>query len=454
MLCCIRQKRYFRLEVAFFVTQIIERADGGDGSVEIRKVPIDRLHPAAYNPRKDLQPGDPEYEKLARSIDQFDYVEPVIWNERTGNVVGGHQRLKVLITRGDTEIDVSVVNLSEPEEKALNVALNKISGEWDEERLAEVLRELSESVEVDATITGFDENEIEELFNAVTSGDEESALADSDAVDEVIEPPVTAFSQRGDMWICGKHRVMCGDSTDGYDVDTLMRGDLATMCFTDPPWNVAIGTDNVPSHRKREGLLNDNLPEKEFREFVAGFAKQLARVVSGDVYCVLGACEWPLLDSNLRNAGFHWSATIIWAKDAFVLGRSNYHRRYEPIWYGWRNGKSSSFCGRRDLDDVWEIPRPKKSDEHPTMKPVILVQQAIENSSARGDVVLDLFGGSGTTLIAAEAAGRRARLMELDPKFVDVIVRRYVRVTGKTDIRCVRDGEELSREAIVELLDV
>jgi DNA modification methylase len=193
---------------------------------------------------------------------------------------------------------------------------------------------------------------------------------------------------------------------------------------------VAIGLDSNPKHRQRQGLQNDDLSPEQFQAFLRGFVSAVAPYVDGDVYCVLGASEWPTLDSTLRSCGFHWSATVIWVKDVFVLGRSKYHRRYEPIWYGWKHKGKSSFVGRRDVDDVWEIDRPKVSELHPTTKPVEVSRRAIANSSVAGDVVVDPFGGSGSTLIAAEQAGRRAFLMELEPTYVDVIVRRWEAFTG------------------------
>jgi DNA modification methylase len=194
---------------------------------------------------------------------------------------------------------------------------------------------------------------------------------------------------------------------------------------------VAIGLDSNPRHRQRKGLKNDNLSPEQFQQFLNGFVGAVESHVSGDFYCVLGASEWPTLDSTLRSRGFHWSATIIWAKDIFVLGRSKYHRRYEPIWYGWREKGKSSFIGRRDVDDVWEIPRPKRSEEHPTMKPVQLPLRAILNSSVPGDIVVDPFGGSGSTLIACEQTGRKAHLMELDPIYCDVIWQRWETFSGR-----------------------
>lgn len=228
-----------------------------------------------------------------------------------------------------------------------------------------------------------------------------------------------------------KHRLLCGDSTKPEHVEKLMGGQKAVMVFTDPPWNVAIGLDSNPRHRQREGLLNDSLPQAEFESFLARFVAAMSGHVAGDVYCVMGASNWPAVDAALRKHGFHWSATIIWVKDSFVLGRSKYHRRYEPLWYGWHGQAQSSFCDRRDLDDVWEIPRPRTSEEHPTMKPVELAVRAIQYSSLPDQNVLDLFGGSGTTLMGCEQTGRNAFLMEIDPMYCDVIVKRWEEFTGK-----------------------
>jgi DNA modification methylase len=198
---------------------------------------------------------------------------------------------------------------------------------------------------------------------------------------------------------------------------------------------VAIGTDRNPRHRQRRGLANDDLAPADFRAFLASFADAVRPHLAGDTYVVLGASEWPTLDAVLRETGFHWSSTIIWAKDGFVLGRSHFHRRYEPIWYGWLEAGSSSFAGRRDLDDVWELPRPRKSPHHPTTKPVELIERAIEASSAAGDLLLDPFAGSGSSLIAAERTGRRAALIELDPIYCDVILARWEAFSGEPAAR-------------------
>lgn len=236
--------------------------------------------------------------------------------------------------------------------------------------------------------------------------------------------------QPGDLWLIEghglTHRLLCGDSTRAEDVERVMGGARAKVCFTDPPWNVAIGKDSNPRHRQREGLANDDLTPEQFRAFLQGFMQPLVKVLEGDLYCVLGASEWPTLDRCLRDEGFHWSATVIWVKDQFVLGRSKYHRRYEPIWYGWHGKSKSSFSpsAGRDKDDVWEIARPRVSAEHPTMKPVELVERAVQYSSEPRDIVYEPFGGSGTTLIASHRTGRQARLLEIEPKYCDVILAR------------------------------
>jgi DNA modification methylase len=246
----------------------------------------------------------------------------------------------------------------------------------------------------DLGLLGFDQEELARLLDPEIK----DGLTDPD---EVPEPSDETITRPGDLWVLGDHRLFCGDSTRSDDVQRLLSGAKAAMLFTDPPWNVAIGQDANPKHRQRAGLKNDNLSDGEFEAFLDGFIGAVKNAVVGDVYCVLGAAEWPRLDAALRRHGYHWSATLIWVKDTFVLGRSKYHRRYEPIWYGWHADGKSSFTGRRDLDDVWEVPRPKRSEEHPTMKPVELVRRAIAQSSQSGQVVLDVFGGSGTTLIAA-----------------------------------------------------
>lgn len=392
----------------------------------IRKISVEMLNPAAYNPRKDLQPGDVEYEKLLRSVEEFGYVEPIIWNERTGNIVGGHQRFKVLRQLGYEEIDCVVVDIDEQREKALNIALNKISGEWDTPMLVELLKDLQETG-YDVEFTGFEVQEMDKMYQAYermlggTVEDDFDAAAEVEAIDEPITQP-------GDIWILGRHRLMCGDSTDIGEVARLMDGAKARMVFTDPPWNVDYGGNSHPSWKQRQ-ILNDKMSTDDFHNFLLKTFKAVASVCEPGamVYVVMSAQEWGNLMDVMSDCGYHWSSTIVWAKDTQVLSRKDYHTRYEPIWYGWLEGEKR-LCPLQDRqqNDVWEIDRPKKSVEHPTMKPVALVGRAVNNSSHTNDAVLDLFGGSGTTLIACEQAGRTNYSMELSPTFCDVIAKRYI----------------------------
>ena len=416
--------------------------------MNIQKIPASKLKAAAYNPRKDLKPGDAEYEKLRRSIEEFGYVEPVIWNQRTGNIVGGHQRFKVLVALGYDEVDCVVVDLDEQREKALTVALNKISGEFDIPLLTDLLRDLNEDG-FDATLTGFDVVEMEELFKEKTSGKVKEDNFDADKAVAEIETPI---SQRGDIWLLGKHRLMCGDSTSADEVRNLMSGAKTRCVFTDPPWNVDYGSDaKHPSWKSRQ-ILNDKMSAEQFGAFLLAAFKALAEGSESGcmTYVVMSAQEWGNVMPAMREAGYHWSSTIIWAKDSLVLSRKDYHTQYEPIWYGWFEGadKAKRLCPLKDRkqSDLWQIPRPKISVEHPTMKPVALVAKALLNSSRTGDVVLDLFGGSGTTLIAAEQTERACRMMELDAKYCDVIVRRFIEHAGgdEEDVFLMRNDIKLS----------
>lgn len=414
--------------------------------MEFKKLQIKDLIPATYNPRKDLKPGDPEFEKIKRSIEEFGYVEPVIVNSDM-TIIGGHQRAKVLAALGISEIDCVVIEVDKTKEKALNIALNKITGEWDTESLAVLLKDLdTESYNIE--LTGFDWDEAEKLLKTL---DKEDTSQDDEYEIEVPEEPI---SKLGDVWKLGRHRLMCGDSTLKQDINTLIEGKTVEMVFTDPPWNVNYGATDHPSWKSRQ-IKNDCMSSEDFKEFMEkSFARMSeALVVGGMAYVVMSAQEWGSLMPALADNDFHWSSTIIWNKDRLVLSRKDYHTRYEPIWYGWKDGAPRIHpLTDRQQCDVWDIPRPSKSEEHPTMKPVELVQRAIENSSKRGNFVLDQFGGSGTTLIACENAGRTCFMMELDPKYVDVIVNRYIDKVGSSkEVVLLRDGKEYSYDEMKAL---
>ena len=246
------------------------------------------------------------------------------------------------------------------------------------------------------------------------------------------EAQAAAGVSRGDLWALGDHRLLCGDATDQGDVARLLGAQRAAMAFTDPPYNVGLG-DHGGQQRgaSRRRIKNDALPPEEWEAFCRAWTKNLLDSVDGALYVCMSTKEWPLVSRVLAEAGGHWSDTIIWAKDRFVLGRADYQRQYEPIWFGWRQGAQHHWCGDRDQGDVWTIPRPTDSELHPTMKPLALVERALRNSTRAGDSVLDPFLGSGTTLIACERSGRICYGMELEPHYVDVAIKRWESFTGE-----------------------
>jgi len=404
--------------------------------MNIRKIPVSMINPAPYNPRIDLQPGDPEYEKLKRSIEEFGYVEPLVWNERTGNLVGGHQRYKILVNeQGATEVEVSVVDLDETREKALNLALNKIDGDWDLPKLRDLMSELKEC-DFDLSLTGFDSADLDELFQEVPFSFEPENIEveedDFDVEDELamIEELVT---KPGDLWSLGRHRLLCGDSSNLADVERLMGGHRADLVFTDPPYNV----DYTGKTKDALKIENDKMDDGRFKEFLLDVYRNLFHVSKegAAIYVCHADSEGINFRSAMVEAGWLLKQCLIWVKNTFVLGRQDYHWRHEPILYGWKPGAAHNWYADRKQDTVWEVDKPVRNADHPTMKPIALVSKALQNSSKRGDLVLDLFGGSGSTLIAAEKTGRTAYLMELDPKYCDVIVKRWEQLTGQTAIK-------------------
>jgi len=398
--------------------------------MNIEKKNVKDLLPADYNPRKDLKPGDPEYEKLKRSIEQFGYVEPVIWNEKTGRVVGGHQRLKVLTDMGITEVDVVVVDMDTEKEKALNIALNKISGEWDTEKLALVIADL-QGTDFDVSLTGFDPEELEDLFRDDVEG---GVKEDDFDVEEELKKPT--FSKAGDLWMLGEHRLFCGDSTKPETFDLLMNGKKANLVVTDPPYNV----DYKGSAGK---IKNDSMAEDQFEQFLLAAYQQMEAAMADDasIYVFHSDSHGLAFRKAFEEAGFYLSGCCIWKKQSLVLGRSPYQWQHEPVLFGWKKkGKHQWYTGRKE-STIWEFDKPKKNKDHPTMKPIALVSYPIMNSTMTGCLVLDPFGGSGSTLIACEQTGRVCYTVELDEKFCDVIVRRYIEQVGSADgVTVLRDG--------------
>jgi len=388
------------------------------------------LLPAEYNPRKDLKPGDAEYEKLKRSITEFGYVEPVIWNKTTGRVVGGHQRLKVLMDMGITEVECVVVELSEEKEKALNIALNKISGEWDKDKLALLITDL-QGTDFDVSLTGFDPAEIDDLFkDSVKDGLKDD---DFDVEAELKKPTIT---KSGDVWTLGRHRLVCGDSTKADTFDLLMCGKKANLVVTDPPYNV--------NYEGSAGKIkNDNMANEAFYEFLLAAFTNMENAMADDasIYVFHADTEGLNFRRAFSDAGFYLSGTCIWKKQSLVLGRSPYQWQHEPILFGWKKkGKHLWYTGRKE-STIWEFDKPKKNADHPTMKPIALIAYPILNSSMSNTLILDAFGGSGSTLIACEQTDRTCYTIELDEKFCDVIVKRYIEQVGTdANVSVQRDG--------------
>ncbi len=410
----------------------------GAGVMIIEKRKVTNHLPADYNPRKDLKPGDAEYEKLKRSLEQFGYVEPVIWNKTTGRVVGGHQRLKVLIDMGITEVECVVVDMPEDKEKALNIALNKISGDWDKDKLALVIADLQGS-DFDVSLTGFDPAEIDDLFKDTLKDGVKDDDFDVDA--ELKEPTVTKF---GDVWTLGRHRLVCGDSTKADPFALLMGDRKANLVITDPPYNV--------NYEGSAGKIqNDNMGNDAFYQFLLDAFTNTAAVMADDasIYVFHADTEGLNFRRAFADAGFYLSGCCIWKKQSLVLGRSPYQWQHEPVLYGWKNGgKHQWYTGRKETT-IWEFDKPKKNGDHPTMKPIPLLAYPIMNSSMSNTLVLDPFGGSGSTLIACEQTDRSCFTVELDEKFCDVIVKRYIEQVGSAEkVSLLRDGLTYSYEEV------
>ena len=437
---------------------------GSRMNIQTRK--LSELIHADYNPHKRLTPLDPEYQKIARSIDEFGYVDPIIINA-DNTIVGGHQRATVLKDKDYTEVQVVVLDLSKEQERALNVALNKITGEWNFEMLKDLITDLDGNG-YDPTLTGFDLTEIEGLMDQFQDGrPTEGDSFDVDAAYQSIEEPAT---QPGNLWYLGAHRLLCGDSTKLDDVKRLMGADKARLIMTDPPYNVNY-------HGTAGSIANDDMDDAEFYEFLrAAFRNMCATAEPGAVAYVFHAdTEGLNFRKAFKGSGFMMKQCPVWVKNSLVLGRQDYQWLHEPILYGWKDGAAHYFTddrtqttviddSRREnfkrmtkqqlvsfitdyFDNLETVPqtviyhdKPSRSGMHPTMKPIELVGKLIKNSSRHGWIVQDLFGGSGSTMVACERLGRQSRLMEFDPKYADIIVKRYVALTGDIGCYCVDEG--------------
>lgn len=400
---------------------------------------VSDLIPAKYNPRKDLKPGDKEYEKIKNSITEFGYVDPIIINS-DNTIIGGHQRLKVLRDLGYTEVDCVVIEIDKTKEKALNIALNKISGEWNVELLKDLIDDLKES-NLDIEFTGFDPPELDELFSELHNKD---VKEDDFDVDEVLKEP--AISRLGDLWLLGRHRLICGDSTAEETYKLLMDGKKANLTVTDPPYNVAY-------EAKAGKIQNDDMKDDEFYKFLLAAFTNIYNAMENDasIYVFHADTEGLNFRKAFVDAGFYLSGVCIWAKQSLVLGRSPYQWKHEPILFGWKKDGRHRWYSDRKQSTVWNFDRPSKNDLHPTMKPVALCAYPIQNSSMSNCIVLDPFGGSGSTLIACEQTNRICYSIELDEKYTDVIIKRYIEQVGTDkDIYLIRDGKKLKYSEVIK----
>lgn len=424
---------------------------------------------AEYKPRKELTSDSAEYRKIKRSIEEFGYVDPIIIN-KDGTIIGGHQRVFILMDLGYEEVDVIIVSLDKQREKALNIALNKITGEWDELKLRDLLIDLDLG-DYDISLTGFEQKDLTELIDKLTV---EPEAADDEFNEEEALKQMQPMTKRGDIWQLGRHRLMCGDSTEVSDLAILMGGEMADLIVTDPPYNVNYGDkaqmldEYLPGkgHRNISHIKNDNMDNQSFYSFLlATYQSAYEFMRAGAViYVFHSESTSHLFRQAFIDAGLKLSQCLIWEKNTFVLGRQDYQWRHEPVLYGWKEGAAHYFINDRTQDTVIleddinfesmkknelvvyleELRRkyqnqtsviyenkPTRNDIHPTMKPIPLIGKFITNSSKSSWNVLDLFGGSGSTLIAAEQLGRTAFLMEMDEKFCDVIIKRWEDYTGQ-----------------------
>jgi DNA modification methylase len=402
--------------------------------------PIDRLRPYERNPRTH---SDEQVDQIAASMVEFGWTNPILVDESAG-ILAGHGRLLAARKLGLAEVPViRFEHLSEAQKRAYLIADNQLALQagWSDELLAEELAWLRDE-RFDLDLVGFDASELERLLALADGG-----TGSDEAEDEVPEPPEDPVSKPGDLWILGNHRLLCGDATALADVERVLGGQLADITFCDPPYNVDYA--NTPKDKlrgKHRPIMNDNLGGS-FEAFLHDACVNILSVTKGAVYMCMSSSELDTLQRAFRAAGGKWSTFVIWAKNTFTLGRADYQRQYEPILYGWKDGSDHYWCGARDQGDVWFFDKPVRNDLHPIMKPVALVERAIRNSSKSRDIVLDPFGGSGSTLIACEKAGRQARLIEIDSKYVDTIILRWQEFSGGA---ATLDGDGRSYE---EMLD-
>ena len=388
---------------------------------------VSELKEYENNPRNN----EAAIDAVAKSIEEFGFKVPIVIT-KDDVIIAGHTRLKASLKLGLATVPCIVADdLTEGQIKAFRLADNKTAelASWDFSKLESELA----SIEMDMSQFGFEDLESDVPDNATDD--------DFDPSEEISETP---YTQKDDIYVLGNHRVMCGDATIKESVDKLIQDDKVDLTFTDPPYNV----DYEGTAGK---IMNDKMEDNTFYLFLFQAFKNIFDHTKpgGAIYVCHADTEGLNFRNAYKNAGFKLAECLIWVKNALVLGRQDYHWRHEPILYGWKEGAAHYFIDDRTQDTIWEYNKPKKNEEHPTMKPLELCGRAIANSSRVGEIVLDLFGGSGSTLIASDQLQRKARLMELDERFVDVIVKRYIKHKGSSE-NCylIRNGEKVSLDTI------
>lgn len=404
------------------------------------KVNIDKLVPYARNARTHSKE---QILQLRASLREFGFVNPIIC-DKDYNIIAGHGRVLAAKAEGLTEVPcVFVEHLTEAQKKAYILADNRLAlnAGWDEELLALEFGELKD-LGFDLELTGFDAKEIEKLF-----ADDGDTVKDDD-FDLTAALEEAAFVLPGDVWTLGRHRLICGDATDADTVKKLMDGRKANLVLTDPPYN--IGFESASGLK----IKNDSMKAEQFFDFLLSSFCNLADNLEsgGSVYIFHADTEGENFRRAFREANFHLSGTCIWVKDSFVMGRSPYQWQHEPILYGWlKTGTHKWYAGRSEAT-IWNFAKPKRNSNHPTSKPLDLLAYPIRNSSQANGIVLDTFGGSGSTLIACEQADRICNMLELDEKYASVILRRYADFKGNDgeDITCEREGKILAYADLVK----
>ena len=393
------------------------------------KVNIDKLVPYARNARTHSKE---QILQLRASLREFGFVNPVIVDKDL-NIIAGHGRILAAKEEGITEVPcVFAEHLTEAQKRAYIIADNRLAlnAGWDAEMLSVEISEL-QGVDFDISLLGFDDAELNKLM-----GDIEDVEDDDFDVDAELQKP--AISKQGDLWILGNHRLVCGDSTKAETFDLLMDGKAANLVVTDPPYNV-----NYEGNAGK--IKNDNMADAKFYQFLfdAFILTEKAMAKDASIYVFHSDTEGLNFRRAFSDAGFYLSGTCIWKKQSLVLGRSPYQWQHEPILFGWKKTGKHSWYSDRKQSTIWEYDKPKKNTDHPTMKPVPLIAYPVLNSSMTGCIVLDPFGGSGSTLIACEQTDRVCYTVELDEKYCDVIVKRYIEQVGSDEnVHLIRDGKE------------